>query len=430
MHPLFPRADEIAGFALQAAYLGAAFALAVLLTRTLGAEEFGRFALVQAWLLMAAGGISSGMVALLVREIASDRAEGRAAEARGLAVFAVRTTAAASLGLAAIGVGIAALGPEELRLTGLIAALALPFLVQTSVSGGIARGLGAVVPGLAPDMVLRPVFHLAAVASLVAAGLTATAALAITGFVLAAALACLAGEAVRRRAMASALPTIAPAQAAGRWWSSLRALYPGGWIDAATLQLGVILVGLLGGPEDAGGLRVATQLAMLGTFGMTVMVNLQGPALAAAAARHDRARMQALARRAARLSLAVAGPLALLAIFAGGPVLGLLFGAEFAEFAQALAVLALGQCCRAATGTVAQTLLAVRAEAAMTRTMAAALCLYAVLGMLLVPVAGALGAALAWTLATAVERGGLVWLAWGRAGILCLPAGRAARHPS
>ena len=118
-------------------------------------------------------------------------------------------------------------------------------------------------------------------------------------------------------------------------------------------NLDVLMLGLLADARDTGLYRGATVLSQLVVFGLGIVNFLILPDIAGMHARGDRIGLQRLVTRAARIvSLMAAVGLGIL-LFAGHPLLSLLFGAEFTEAYMALIILAFGQLVNAVFGPVA-----------------------------------------------------------------------------
>jgi O-antigen/teichoic acid export membrane protein len=112
-------------------------------------------------------------------------------------------------------------------------------------------------------------------------------------------------------------------------------------------------------------------------------------------AQSNMAHMQVIATQSARAVLLLAVPIALLLILAGGVLLGWIFGAEFISARAPLAILAVGQLVNAAFGSVGFLLNMTGHEAVNARILWQSALLNILLNVVLIPIFGMNGAAVA-----------------------------------
>lgn len=130
-------------------------------------------------------------------------------------------------------------------------------------------------------------------------------------------------------------------------------------VAASTLnaQIGILLLGWLSTDDQVGAMQVADRGAMLVVLSLNVVNMVIGPHITQVHRSGDREKLQALSRHSARMALLVALPIALPLIFFGGPILELVFGAEYAEVATLpLAILAASQLINVGFGSVGRLL--------------------------------------------------------------------------
>jgi O-antigen/teichoic acid export membrane protein len=119
---------------------------------------------------------------------------------------------------------------------------------------------------------------------------------------------------------------------------------------AVQAQVDTQIIGWLGDEATLGRYRIAVQLALLTTLGLTVLIQFSGPKLARLFATGDRSGLRAYYGRLQLLSLLSAGLVTLgLAAF-GGWIIPTLFGAEYADAYLPLVILSLGFLGNAAFG--------------------------------------------------------------------------------
>jgi O-antigen/teichoic acid export membrane protein len=131
-------------------------------------------------------------------------------------------------------------------------------------------------------------------------------------------------------------------------------------IAAAQLILGpqtdVLVVGTLLGTTEAGRYGVASQLAVLISFGVSALIFVALPMIADLHARSRRAELQQLVTLISRGSLAVSLPVVLVLLVEGRTILGW-FGPSFVTAYPVLVVLSIAQLIAATTGILAGFLL-------------------------------------------------------------------------
>jgi O-antigen/teichoic acid export membrane protein len=340
-------------FAVLVTGAGISYLTQVATARLLGAESFGVYAYVLAWVTVLAYLSTLGFHVSLLRLVSTYRAQVDWPRARGVIRFA-RLGAATTGTLLALGGAAAILvvgGLEpELSTSFLIGLAAAPLLALQFVGAATVRVFGSVISALTPERLVRDGLALALLAALIFSGACRTGA--------PAAMLALFGSAagtlwlvtrLARRARPPELQRARPRFAMRNW---VRPTLPLSVIMAADVTMsrcGVIVLGLVGDTAVAGVFAAAFALATLVALPRMAVAAAFAPTVADLHARGDRAGLQALAVRAARLSLSgaacVAAPLMLAA-----PELLTLFGKDFAAGAPAVAILIFGQLVAAAAG--------------------------------------------------------------------------------
>lgn len=407
------------GSALRLGSLVLAFGTSVLLARVLGAHAFGEYSYVLAWVLLGVSFVQAGLPSLLVRESATHELQRDPKGASSLLGFGLVAGLGGSslvvLLLAGLGaLGLLGAGSQALLFVG------LPSVVLSAwifVSEAMTRGTGEVVLGQL-EQLIRPLVHVAAVAALAVGLLPKTplvAMVALSGSYLVAAL-------VADRVRAARIPF------AGRGFSEHASKLRGlawlsgiGWLGALSLQAGTILLGMLSNEVEVAKYRVALQLGVLASAGITVGYATHLPAINAALRAGDRSQAQALARASSRFCLGF-GALVIIPLVLGGDTLfGWIFGAEYRGAWLSAVILMVGQLVHAGTGVVAGILYAEHAERAVLGSQLVFLGLRVAATLLLIPRWGSVGAALAAAFEIALFHAFLTALAKRRSGIWSLP---------
>lgn len=420
--------------ALKLVSAGLGFALAVILARVLGPAGYGVYAYVFALVSLLAIPAQFGLPHLVVRETA--RAQARAEWGLMRGVWRWSALAAAALAVTiALAAGLLAWGFAD-RFTGLQLAtfawgLALvPLMALGNLAGAALRGLRRVVQGQLPEFVLRPAGFLVLTAAgvLWGGGLTAAAAMALHAAAAAGALVIGAWLLARRRP-----PPVrrspAPVYQTRLWVNSAMPLALVAGMHVLHQHTDIVILGLFRDSGDVGVYRVAAQGAMVVAFGLQAINMVVAPQFARLHAAGDMASLQWTATFSARVILLLTLPLVVLLLFLGGPVIHFVFGPGYGAAYPALAILVVGQLCNAAFGSVAFLLNMTGHERDTARGLAMAVAANVMLNLLLVPLLGLEGAALATTITLGLWNA-LLWRAVRRRlGIDSTALGAAAAPP-
>ena len=162
-----------------------------------------------------------------------------------------------------------------------------------------------------------------------------------------------------------------------------------------------LLLGHWAGAEDLGIYAIAQRIAFLPGLLLIAVTSIVAPMFAGFYQRGDLASLERVARGAAALTALVALPVIAVLVFLPGPLLSVI-GEEFRAGAAVLAILAIGQYINIVTGSVGNLLMMTGREKVIRNITVGATAANVVLCLLLIPVLGILGAAIA----TAVAMGG------------------------
>lgn len=395
---------SIGSLLVNATAHGANFVLAIVLARALGVERFGAYSLALAWVLVLGIPAGLGMNRMLMREVAALKEQGLWSKILAMIHWSRRTTllvAGATAGLTALVVwGLVPAGSTRPVL--LLALLLLPVNALLYLHQGIVVGAGRSVAGQTPGAMVQPVLFLALAVGLWWQGWMQEATTAIWGNIGTSIIALLFAMLLVRRILPPGIRTGPPAPGhATVLLKSALALTLLGGLTLLNSRLDTIMLGLLTDTRNVGLFSVASRGAQLVGFAAFPVQAVVGPELSRLHTTRDRAGLQRAASQAARLVLLVALPVAV-ALGLYGSFFLRLFGPEFVQVEGPLRVLVAGQLVLALTGPGLLLLITIRAE----RT--ALLC--AIIGtlvnivgnLLLIPLYGTLGAAMATTTSLAV----------------------------
>jgi len=379
--------------------MGLSLAVVIVLARALGPEGYGVYAYVFALVSLLAIPAQFGLPALVVRETAKAQAGADWSALTGVWWWAGVVAGGLSLLLAVIGGLVAWLFTD--RFTGAQLAtfawalVLVPGLVLSRLVGGGLRGLCHVVAGQLPDLVLRPGLLLAFV--LVALGLhgavTSSGTMALHA--LAAGLALLAGAVLLYRARPGESRGVTARYRHRAWAASALPLGFIAGMQVINTQADILMLGLFTDAEQVGIYRVAVQGAMLVAFGLAAVNMVVAPQFARMHAQDQRDQLQRLATASARAALAIAVPAVLVFVLFGPALLRTVVGSGYVSGATPLVILALGQLVNAGMGSVGVLLSMTDHERAFARGLALGAVFNVAANLVLIPLWGMNGAALA-----------------------------------
>ncbi len=401
---LFDRADDyLAGllrgagisFLLRIAGAGAAFLFNIILARKLGADAVGLYFLALTQITMVAMVARLGLDSVLLRATAVQASRGDWSAVSGGARTGLRLVLFSSIMLAvtlsqlAPWLSLHAFAKPDLAITLRWMTIAIPPLAMAFVYGELLKALSQIVRSQLVQVVLPPALAIP-VFLIFASAWGAWAA--IFSYCLG----------VLAAAMLAALFWQRAVSGMGRATSvSARALLSEGlplmWMQLlvqAISWVDVLILGMFRPAAEVALYAVASRLAMLTSFAIMAVNNVAGPRFAALYSQGDLAGLAQVAVRSSRLTLLVSAPL--LAIFVLAPhwVLAL-FGHDFSAASTVLIVLAIGQFFNVVTGSVGQILIMTGHGRALRNLSALNFVLCVALNLLLIPLYGAIGAAVA-----------------------------------
>jgi len=422
--------------ALNLLNTGMTFLATVVLARVLGVSGYGVFAFVVALGLVLAVPAVLGFDRLSIRDVAAYAARSSWRAMRGLVISAnVVVLAISSLvAVGVVGITVVTVSDPILRDSLLVGSVAIPLMAVSRVDQGVIMGLHHVVRGQAPDLALRPTVLLLMIVGAVAllpAGVDP--ALAIALHVASLAIAAGATLVLLRRSWPREASSVAPSYETRAWFRSSLSLTLLSGVMIVNAQSGTVMSGLLRSQEDAGLFSVASRGAMLIAFGLGAVNATLQPTVARLWTLGRLEELQHLVTVSARAVLLFALPVSVIFILFSEPILTTAFGSGYAPAAPAFAILCAAQLLNAGIGSVGALLVMTGHQRDAAAGIATGAALNVALGLVLIPMAGVVGAAVAaaisivtWNIllaVAAVRRLGIHSTALGR-----LPARLYSRH--
>jgi len=315
----------------------------IVLARWLPVEEFGQYSFTIALASVLAIPVSGGLPLMLTREVSSSLlAPDAPAFQRGLTSSILWVLVASLLLIAGAPIAGGFLMPDRASLV-MIAALMVPAMGLMAVGEGVLKGFGRpVLAEASRQLIVPPV--LVAAALWLSQGAVAEANLILRVNLVAYVLVGLASLWMVRRV--SSLPVkmvLADRSHIRGWGSALLSFALISGITTVSAQFATLLLGLLQNDEHVAFLRVAERGAILVAFPLMFGNAVIAPRIVAAH-REGQAALQAICRHAARLTFAMALPVAFILVVFGKLLIAITFGDDYVEGAYLpLVILCLGQ---------------------------------------------------------------------------------------
>ena len=389
----------LGSLAVKVTHAALAFAVAVTLTRMLGPAGYGIYAFALAVLMIVALPAQVGLPQLVVRETARAQADADWGVMRGLWRWSNKVVALFSgLALAGVFAVVWRLGMSPRLETLAIGAALIPLIALGNLRAASLRGLRRVVLGQLPESVIRPSVLLAIL--FIASGLGLDARFsspqaAMSAYAAAAVTAFMAGAAMLHRFRPAEVAAARPRTTPTEWRRAVLPLAMIAGLQLVNNQADIIVLGLFRSDEEVGVYRAVFQMALLVVFGLQAMNQMLQPHFARLYRQGDTDRLQKLVRWSSRAIIILALQPVLAFVFFGGSILELFFGTPFRSGALALAILAVGQGFKAAMGASISLLSMTGNEKVASRLGLPAVVVNLLLNLLLVPIWGGAGAALA-----------------------------------
>lgn len=287
-----------------------------------------------------------------------------------------------------------------------------PLITLGNLRGAALRGVNWVVYGQLPEQAFRPIFYILFILGMafVFPSENFTPAIAMSLQVLAVFLAFTIGAWFLWKATPLEVRQAKPIYEGHRWLSST---VPLAFISGAgliTSYTSVIILGFFVTSAEVGIYRVADQMALLVSISLQAINLVVSPQFARLYAIGDKDRLQHLVTASARVVLSLTLPVVIMFLLFGKPILRFVFGAEFMPAYEPLSILALGQLVNSVTGSVGFLLIMTGHELDTARGMVIAAVVNIMLNLILIPLWGTIGAALASAI-TLTLWNVLLWLA-------------------
>lgn len=397
---------------LKVIYAGLTFLATMLLVRLLGAAGYGVYAYIYALITVLSIPSQFGLPPLVLRETANGMAREDVALVRGIWVWAGRFVGFTSLVLALLA-GSAVWFVHE-RFSGAYmntfawALLLVPLLALGNVRGAALRGLHRVVEGQLAENLVKPGMLVLLLGGALLVGLSFSPAQAMVLQVAVAVVAFGVGAWLLLRATPAEIRRACPRFESRLWLQSILPLAFIGGMQLINKNASIVILGFFVPAEQIGIYRVAVQASILAAFGLHAMNMVLAPRFASLYARREMERLQHLVTSSARAILAFNLLVTAGFVLLGQWFLGLFFGVEFITAYLPLIILLIGQFVNSVAGSVGFLLNMTGHERDYALRMVVSALINLILNLLLAPLFGIAGAAMA-TAAGLVTTNVLLW---------------------
>jgi O-antigen/teichoic acid export membrane protein len=395
----------------------------VLLARVLGPQGYGQYSFVVAVITIVSIPLAPALLQLITRETAALSCAGGYGKIGQLSKWANRRVLIGSLFVSfIIAVGAAASSNWNAggRWTLLLLILpVVPLLGLNAVRLGVLTGLRKVVAGQVPDLFIRPLSLLIIIGGCSFAGvLTPTAS--ILSYVVSAGLAYIAGCIIFSKVFDGygancTKMNSSQSEYLTKAWVPFTLLVAANTLNS---QIGILVLGWLSTDEQVAAMQIAAQGGMLVTLSLTIVNQVIAPYVTQSYHAGEQDKLLAISRNSVRLALLAATPLALLLVIWGDFIIESVFGKQYVSIVTLpLAIIAIAQLINVAFGSVGTLLTMSGYEKDTLLGQVIALITSVTISLVLVPIYGATGAALAVAFGTIVWNGVLAIQVFRRIGI-------------
>jgi O-antigen/teichoic acid export membrane protein len=396
----------VTAFAIYVAGTGVTACAQLLIARIVGAETYGVYAYVMAWMTILAYFSALGFDMALLRFVAAYQTTGAWSLARGVIQYAERRALAVGILVILAGALVILSQPRHLspalRVTFLAGFILVPVLALLWIRCSTVRAFGGVTMAVLPDKVVRDGLLLVLVVLGPAvlgrrADAPAVMMATVVGAVAALGLASLAV----RRLQPDGLTTVQSEYAAATWRRTAVPLLIVGAAEALLNRTGVMLLGWFGETREAGIYSLAFNVAFLVALPRTAINILFAPTISGLFTRRDQAALQALVTTAASWTLSAAVCIALVLALLAEPILAW-FGQDFVAGVPALRILLAGQVIVASYGSQLPVMTMTKHERGAAVILIFSAMINIAAGCVFIAILGLTGAAVATTIALVV----------------------------
>jgi O-antigen/teichoic acid export membrane protein len=283
-----------AAFMINLVGIGLALLSQLVLAHALGADGYGVYAYVYAWITVLAVLAACGFPTAMLRFVAGYKAREQWHSLRGVMRYAQWRALILGSTIAGLGAGLVWLVRPDGALTATFyAGLPLvPVLALLRVRASTVRALGRIVAALAPDLIVREAVLVALVAGLALATGPVAASDAMAAALVAGGASLALVSLSLHRVLPAAVRSAATGDERGEWFGVAVSLLIIAGLGILRAKVGVLIVGWLVDTSAAGFYAIAARIALLVAFPLSAVNAVLAPTIAAMHARQDTESLQ------------------------------------------------------------------------------------------------------------------------------------------
>ncbi len=381
---------------LQIIGRGLTVILGIVLARTLGPEEFGRYSFILSLITIAVIPTVAGMPQLLVREIANAQLEKRWGELKGILRWAlVYIIVASFLVMLALAFAIEAkwIRPEIGNLLW-IGLLLIPIRGVLARQSAVLNGLQFPIWAQLPQGVLTSFFVLIIVGIILLLGFYVDAYLLIQIQIIASLIGLIFSAYIVYTKIPKEARSMAEEYNIKSWHKALLPFTLLAVITTMNNELASVFLGFLANEESVAYFKVAMQGVTFLALGLTAINTIIGPQIARYYHQGNMDATQELLTKSVRLSAVTSIPFALLLVLFGDWLVTLLFGKDYLSAVPIIAILCIGQIVNVLMGSVGLLLQMSSNEGSALKSLAITFIVNIMMLVLLIPSYQEIGAAI------------------------------------
>ena len=394
---------------------GLAFGTGIILARTLGAAQYGVYAVAMAIFAFVSVPMQFGIPQVLTRDVASSVARHNLPSATCSIRLGRQMIVGLSVGTLLIALLLLSIGwlPAEIDFSMLLAITIFGLLVShLRVSEAALRGFGEIVIGQTGSLLVRPLLVLGMLAAVVYWPLKVG--IAAEEVVWLNAIAALGAAALFRVYLAKKIvPASRTHFTKEEIQSFFRSSLPMALTEGARIiqaQLPILIMGYVASFSATGSFRIAVSIATICSLPVALLNVSVAPAFSAHYARRRIDELRILSKWAAALMFSTIAVICAPLFLAGEALIGIIFGNEYLDAVLPLHILCAGQLASAAFGSNASLLNMTGNEKIVSAAFIGSLLASVALSLFLIPAYGAIGAAIA-TSSCIILWNGALWIA-------------------
>jgi len=375
-----------------------AFGVSVLLARMLGPEGYGVYAFALAVITILSLPAHMGLPQLIVRETARAHSKNDWPAILGVWKWATKVSVVISLFIVLVVFLVFLISQKSIRMEALlIGSMLIPTIALSNIRSASLRGLRHIVLGQLPESLFKPgAMIVILILVLALPGSSISPQESIFAYFISSFVSFLIGAIFLLVAQGTSRKEFKPRiESPKNLYASIFPLAMVAGLQLINNQADILVMGIFRTDSEVGVYRAVFQTALLVVFGLQALNQVLQPHFARLHSLGETKKLERLVRYSTRAITLLAIPPVLLFVFFGGPILEHIFGAPYRSGAIALAVLAAGQGVKALMGTSISLLIMSGNEKITARLGLLAVVVNLVLNVILVPIWGGSGAAVA-----------------------------------